>query len=382
MFVGITWWASYVFFNAIFPKLAHDLPEVHHAREQLNEGKITKNEFGQIASIQRSRIMNMSYFWNNVGFVVCCGLSLAALFGLHADDSVENNNWGYSVSVAVCTGFWIIFAIPWFIYEKKRPGPPLPKGKNYITFGCSQLVFAAKQIWTLKQAFYYLVAFFLLADGVSTQLTLISIAQTQAVEYSAIYNTYFLIVQGTCAGLGCWGYYQLQKRLNLKTKTILQIVNFCCLLTAVWGTIGIWTNKIGFHNQWEFWLFAATYGFTFGPQFSYGQAMMAELIPHGREYLFFSLLGIVSKGSSWIGPFVASAIVDSSGNQWTAFAFVAALIFVPFVGIFFIDVEKSREECHEYLAREATDLRKVSAADGDSELGSSNEKSLRKASSN
>ena len=26
--LGVTWWASYVFFNAIFPKLAHDLVEV------------------------------------------------------------------------------------------------------------------------------------------------------------------------------------------------------------------------------------------------------------------------------------------------------------------------------------------------------------------
>lgn len=52
-----------------------------------------------------------------------------------------------------------------------------------------------------------------------------------------------------------------------------------------------------------------------GPQFSYGQAFMAELVPRGREYMFFSLLGIVSKGSSWIGPIVCSAIVDANGNQ-------------------------------------------------------------------
>lgn len=67
-------------------------------------------------------------------------------------------------------------------------------------------------------------------------------------------------------------------------------------------------------------------------QLSYRQAFMAELVPRGREYMFFSLLGIVSKGSSWIGPIVCSAIVDSNGNQWTSFPFVAALIFVPWVG--------------------------------------------------
>lgn len=74
---------------------------------------------------------------------------------------------------------------------------------------------------------------------------------------------------------------------------------------------------------------------------------------------FFSLLGIVSKGSAWIGPIVASAIVDRSGNQWTAYPWAAALTCFPFIGIFFISEVKSRKECAEYLAREASDLRKA-----------------------
>ena len=321
--------------------------------------------------------MNMSYFWNNIGFVVCCALSLGALFGVGAEENVANNNWGYSVSVAVCTGFWMLLAIPWFLWEKKRPGPPIPKSDNYVSFGCKQFWFALKQVWQLKQTFFYLVAFFLLADGLSTLLTLVSIAQTNAVAYSATYNTYFLIVQGTSAGAGCLGFYYLQKTFNLKTKTILQIVNLFCLLTAIWGTVGIWTTGFGFHNPWEFWLFSATYGLSIAPQFSYGQAMFAELVPQGREYLFFSLLGIVSKGSSWIGPFVASAIVDSNGNQWCSFPFVAALIFVPFVGIFFISEEKSRVECQAYLTQEAADLRKVSTSTSDEEGGDTTERDKR-----
>jgi MFS-type transporter involved in bile tolerance (Atg22 family) len=127
--------------------------------------------------------------------------------------------------------------------------------------------------------------------------------------------------------------------------------------------IGIWTTKFGYHNLWEFWLFQSVNGFSIGAQYSYGQAYMAELVPKGREYMFFSLLGIVSKGSAWIGPIVCSAIVDANGNQWTAFPFVAALTFIPWVGIFFIDEVKSRKECAEYLAREAGRLRKVTTKD-------------------
>jgi MFS-type transporter involved in bile tolerance (Atg22 family) len=357
---GVTFWASYVFFNAIFPKLSHDLPEVRMAREEFLNDRIKEEEFEHRCSMARSKIMNMSYGWNNIGFTICGALSLAALAGIGANDSTAQNNWGYSVSVAVCTGWWIVLAIPWFLWEKKRPGPSLPPGDNYLTFGFKQTFFAAKQAWKLKQTFFYLVAFFFLADGIGTTITLVMITQTQVVEFSATQNTYLIMVQGGSAAVGVFGAYWIQRLFNFRTKIMLQATNFGCLLVALWGMIGIWTTKVGYHNLWEFWFFNAQFGFTMGAQFSYGQAFMAELVPRGREYMFFSLLGIVSKGSAWIGPIVCSAIVSHNDNQWTAFPFVAALIFVPWVGIFFISEAKSRKECAEYLAREATSLRKVS----------------------
>ncbi|RDL40561.1 uncharacterized protein BP5553_00540 [Venustampulla echinocandica] len=360
---SVTFWASYVFFNAIFPKIAHDLPEARAAREELLNGTINEEEYEYKCSMARSKIMNMSYGFNNIGFTASAALSLAALYGLHADDSIDANNWGYSVAVAVTTGFWIILAIPWFLWEKKRPGPPLPKGDNYLTFGAKQTWFAAKQAWTLKQTFLYLIAYFLLADGIGTTWSLIAIAQTQAVSFSATQNTHLILVQGVSAAVGVFGAYYIQSLFKIRTKTMLQCTNFGCVLVALWGMIGIWTNKVGYHNLWEFWLFNAQFGFTYGAQFSYGQAFMAELVPRGREYMFFSLLGIVSKGSAWIGPIVCSAIVDLNGNQWTAFPFTAALTLVPFIGIFFISETKSRVECAAYLAREASDLRKINVAE-------------------
>lgn len=338
---------------------------MHEAHASLQDGAISQDEYERRCSLTRSKVMNHSYGWNNAGFTLCCALSLAALFGLHADDSVAANNWGYSVAVAVCTGWWILLAIPWFLYEKSRPGPALPDADSYLTFGFRQAWFAAREAWHLRQTFAYLIAYFLLADGINTTVTLVAIAQTQAVQFSAVQNTYLIMVQGASAMVGVFGFYYVQAWFGLRTKTLLQVCNVGCVLLAVWGMIGIWTDKVGYHNLWEFWAFSAVYGLALGPQFSYGQAFMAELIPRGREYMFFSLLGIVSKGSAWIGPIVSSSIVDRTDNQWTAFAFVAALTLVPTVGIFFISESKARDEAAEYLSREAKDLRRL-AEDNDS----------------
>jgi MFS-type transporter involved in bile tolerance (Atg22 family) len=357
--IGVTWWASYVFFNAVFPKLAHDLPEARRVKEQFVNGEITEDEYELQTSMARSKIMNMSWIWNNVGFCIVCAITLGALFAVHANDGTAQNNWGYSISVAVSTGFWVILAIPWFLWEKKRPGPRIARGDNYVTFGFKQVWFTMRQAWKLKQTFFYLVAFFLLADGIGTTTTMIAIAQTQTVLFSVTENTYLILVQGGSAIVSVSAVYAIQRRFRIRTKIMLQVANFTCLLLPLWGMVGIWTTKFGFHNLWEFWTFAGLYGVTLGIQFSYGQAFMAELVPKGREYMFFSLLGIVSKGSAWIGPIVSSAIVNDTGNEWTAFPWIAALIFVPWVGIFFISEEKSRLECAEYLVNEAKDLRKV-----------------------
>lgn len=332
---------------------------MREAHAHFLQGTLSEGDYDRRCSLARSKVMNHSYGWNNCGFTLCCALSLAALLGLHADASTAANNWGYSVAVAVCTGWWILLAIPWFLYEKRRPGPPLPSGDNYLTFGFRQAWFAGREAWHLRQTFAYLVVYFLLADGINTTVTLVAIAQTQAVQFSAVQNTYLIMVQGASAMAGVFGAYYVQAYFGLRTKTLLQVCNVGCVLLAVWGMVGIWTDKFGYHNLWEFWAFSAVYGLALGPQFSYGQAFMAELIPRGREYMFFSLLGIVSKGSAWIGPIVSSAIVDRTGNQWTAFAFVAALTLVPTVGIFFISEKKAKDEASEYLVREAKDLRRL-----------------------
>lgn len=98
--LGVAWWTSYVFFNAIFPKLAHDLPEVREAYEQYLNGEIDREEYERRNSMARSKVVNLSYGWNNVGFTVCACLCLATLAGIGANDSIAKNNWGYSVCVA------------------------------------------------------------------------------------------------------------------------------------------------------------------------------------------------------------------------------------------------------------------------------------------
>lgn len=87
------------------------------------------------------------------------------------------------------TGIW------WFIFQNPRPGPKLPKGENYFTIGWKQIWLAFKQYKKLPYTFVYLFAFFLLADGLNTTGTLISICQNDKFHFSFLQNTYLGLAQ-------------------------------------------------------------------------------------------------------------------------------------------------------------------------------------------
>lgn len=81
--------------------------------------------------------------------------------------------------------------------------------------------------------------------------------------------------------------------------------------------------------------------------------MISEVTPRGKEFLFFSLFSIIGKTSSFIGPFISSAIIDDTGNNSSPFYFLFALSLASFLFLlFFVDVKKSRIEQAAFLERE------------------------------
>jgi MFS-type transporter involved in bile tolerance (Atg22 family) len=80
--------------------------------------------------------------------------------------------------------------------------------------------------------------------------------------------------------------------------------------------------------------------------------MISEVVPKGKEFLFFALFSIIGKTSSFIGPFVSSAIIDRSGNDNMPFAFLLGLGVLSSFLLMMVDVKKSRRECKEYLEKE------------------------------
>ncbi|KAL1404821.1 hypothetical protein Q8F55_008431 [Vanrija albida] len=346
------------FWTAAFPGLARDLPEMQESEHELAAGQISQDTFEQRDMLQRNRLANVSFFVCSVGELFVLAI-LAGILVAVITDAPDSNTKALSYVCAYSAGVWILCAIPWLCFEQYRPGNRLPPNTTYVTAGIKQIYHAFRLCLRLKQTFIYLAAYFMLGDCLNTLVTVIATLQNEVVSYDTKMLNYLLIDGIGAQAIGIGLFWLIQKKFVIRTKTMLLVNALFINLLAVWGCIGITQKGFGFHNVWEFWFYQAYYGVFVCPWYAISQAMISEVVPRGKEFLFFALFSIIGKTSSFIGPFVSSAIQDRSGNGNMPFTFLLALGVVSAGILVCVDVQKSHKECRQYLDDEAVRIYKL-----------------------
>lgn len=148
------------FWTAAFPGLARNTVEMRQKAEEYESGKIDRDAYDFADMMQRNRISNVAFIMQSAGEIVILAVLVGILFAVDVERSDERNLWGLSVLIAYCTACWVVLSIPWFIYEKRRPGQKIPAGMNIVSVGFWTLWRAMTQIWKLKQSLIYLIGTF------------------------------------------------------------------------------------------------------------------------------------------------------------------------------------------------------------------------------
>ncbi|KAJ2995367.1 hypothetical protein NUW58_g1291 [Xylaria curta] len=214
----------------------------------------------------------------------------------------------------------------------------------------------------------------------------------EVVSYDTLTLTYLLIVGIVAQAVGIAAYWWLQKGYQISAKMMFNMVMVAIVVLDGWGMVGNWTDNFGFHHVWEIWLYQAFYGLFVCQWYSYSQVsppesstppfehissipspraqstdtstpqkiIISSVTPRGHEFLFFSLFTVIGKTSSFIGPFVSSAIIDASpggANNSAPFYFLFALTLVSALGLWlFLDLEQSAREQEAFLARQKASM--------------------------
>lgn len=145
------------FWQAAFPGLARNSPKMKELSSQLSDGVIDRDTYEHADMMERNRISNVSFQVQSFAEIIELAIIVGIMFAVNVNASQDANNRGLSILIAFAGGVWILVALPWFIFEKRRPGMPIPAGTNVVSIAFIQLYTAAKEILQLKQSLLYLV---------------------------------------------------------------------------------------------------------------------------------------------------------------------------------------------------------------------------------
>ncbi|CAG8434879.1 6794_t:CDS:10 [Scutellospora calospora] len=263
----------------------------------------------------------------------------------------DNSPLGYQLALALCGVWWLLFLIFPTMWLTGRPRPPLPKGVNYFLYSWKRVGKTLKSTRELWQTMKFLFAWFFIADGQSTIVTVCVLFGKKNLGMTDEELLIFAIEVPICAVIGIYLLLFIQQKFQLTTKTMIILECIGMILLPLYAILGFWL-PFGLVYKWEVWIYLALFGLLVGSLQSYCQACFAGILPEGHENEFFSLFQITAKGSSGIGPLVSGAITNYTHNIRFCYWFLFALIALPTFIIATIDVEKGKNEAKEFVRKE------------------------------
>ena len=222
-------------------------------------------------------------------------------FGL--DDALAATRLAF-LSVAF---WWTLFSIPLFrvVPEPlRRVEPSETPEENPISAGFQRLLKTFHELRRYRQAFLFLLAFWLYSDGIGTIIKMATIYGREIGIGQAHLIGALLLVQ--FVGIPCtFAFGALADRLGAKGGLYLAL--------SVYTAITI----LGFfmREAWHFWLLAIAVGTVQGGAQALSRALYARLIPREKSSEFFGFYSVSAKFAGIFGPLLFGLISQLTGNS-------------------------------------------------------------------
>ncbi|CAO3587310.1 unnamed protein product [Absidia cylindrospora] len=329
----ISYGVTLIFYFAAFPTLSDNLPVVRVAR---TDTSLSKGDKMAVVEKWRNHVSAISTTFSNIGFLVVTGvLSGASAILMKIIPLVLVRNM-----------FLVMLHLQ--LYRNSRRGPDLPAGESHFTIGWKSVFQALREARRFRYLFLYIFSYFLFSDATSTMNQMVGIIQGNVTSFSARQTTILNLASAVSSIVGCLFFLYISKRFGVRTKHNLIIIIIMSGVMSVWGCFGIGLDNFGFKNTWELWFFYVWSGLFTAPIWAWQNTMLAELVPKGKENLFFGLFGIVNKGSAWVGPVIIGALTEKTDNMYTGWAVVLVFYVVGLAILFFVDIEKAKLDIEKY----------------------------------
>ena len=245
---------------------------------------------------QLTRISSLGFAYGYLGggflFLINAVMTLyPESFGL--SDASEAIRWSF-IMVSI---WWSLFLIPLLIYFKDR-GNALYQ-KSLITESTAKVFTTLINISKHKNAFLFLLAFFLYIDGVHTVMALAStFALNLGLESSAVIVGLILVQFVAFPATLAWSRIAASRGDRF-------VINICIF---VYIAIVVYSTTLS--SATEFYILAAGVGSVQGGIQACSRSLFGKLVPEDKSGEFFGFFNTFGKAGAFIGPALVAIFIS------------------------------------------------------------------------
>ncbi|MGH7163100.1 MAG: MFS transporter [Planctomycetota bacterium] len=222
---------------------------------------------------------------------------------------------------------WALLAVQWLVFarpalrhlpaDERRPVRLLDVGLE----GARNTVRTLKSVLGMRDLRRFLLAYFIYEDGVNTVIFFAMGYAQRTIGLSQLELGGVLMLINFCALVGSFAMGGPTDRRGPRWAVRLLLVWWTAVVTVSYFA----TSKTAFV------VVAAMAGLGLGPIQAASRALMARLIPAGREAELFGFYALCGKSGAILGPTLFGLISSASGSQRPAVLSVAAFYALGFV---------------------------------------------------
>ena len=252
-------------------------------------------------------------FVSGLGFGI--GYAGSALALLAALPLVSRGHYGLTWLVVML--FLVVFSLPAFLVLPRDRGASVPARRAAVE-GIIHFGRLLRDVLAERPLRRFLAAYFLYIDGVETTIIFASNFAAQTLGFSQGQIILMFLAVQLSALAGALGLAKPIDRWGAKPVIKLTLI--------VWVAVAVAAYFV--QSKAAFFAVAVVAGTVLGPVQAASRALMASLIPSGKQAELFGFYAVVGKSSAVLGPLVFGGVSHAlGGNQRAA---------VLSVGTFFV----------------------------------------------
>jgi len=287
---------SLVFYDALLPHVADD------------------DEIDQVSS----KGYAMGYIGGGLLLLVNVAMIFLGPSLLPGMDETDATKLMMRLSLASVAVWWAVFSIPIFrrVREPARMAEASEIGQNVVVVGFRRFFKALKEISKFRDLFWFLLTFFVYANGIGTIITMAVAFGTDLGFGTLILIGTLLMVQFVAAPFAIL-FGKLSKTLGIKKSITLSL-----LVYTVIAIIGYFMSQ-----EWHFLLLGFGVAMVQGGSQALSRSLVGQLMPKSKTAEFYGFFSVSEKFNTVVGPFIMALVTQLTGDgRWGIVSLVVFFI--------------------------------------------------------